>query len=218
MKNFIYYIFILLVLSSCTAESLTSTSQVCQDGHCDAEFWIDTNVNPGSYIDSQGIWHIEYSGRTYFTLKGSLDKLMPDYISNGVPLIETGYDSNFFFSTENVQWTFPVYSFLGLSSNNTLTTAIPYGSKTKTIPQIQASGIDITNLVGYQITKITTFDKPYSADLLSTWSKYNYTPQQSMVFLPSFVGKTADIYVKVAWGEGVESREYKIKVIFENKI
>jgi hypothetical protein len=36
-----------------------------------------------------------------------------------------------------------------------------------------------------------------------------------MVYLPSFVGKTADIYVKVAWGEGVEAREYKVRVIFE---
>jgi hypothetical protein len=213
MKNFIYSIFILLVLSSCTAE--TSTSQVCQDGSCDAEFWIDTKVNPGSFLDSQGIWHIKYSGRNYFTLKGSADQLMPGYIVNGVPLIETGYDSNFFFTTNNVQWTFPVYSFLGLSSNNTLTTSIPYGSTTKTIPQIQSSGIDITNLVGYQITKVTTFNKPYSSSLLSTWSKYNYTPQMQMVYLPSFVGKTADIYVKVAWGEGVEAREYKVRVIFE---
>ena len=213
MKNFIYSILILLVLSSCTVG--TSTSQVCQDGHCDAEFWIDTNVNPGSYLDSQGTWHIKYSGKTYFTLKGSTDQLMPDYVVNGTPLIETGYDSNFFFTTDNVQWTYPLYSYKGLFSNNTLTTAIPYVYVTKTIPQIQASGIDITNLVGYQITKVTTFDKPYSADLLSTWSKYNYTPQMQMVFLPSFVGKTADIYVKVAWGEGVEAREYKVKVIFE---
>lgn len=216
MKKFIYLIVILLVLSSCTVG--TSTSQVCQDGSCDAEFWVDTNVSPGSYKDDKGVWHIEYSGLKYFTLKGSVDQLMPDYVVNGVPLVETGYDSNFFFTTENVQWTFPVYSFLGLFSNNTLTTAIPYGSRTKTIPQIQADGINITNLVGYQITKVTTFDKPYSSSLLSTYSKYNYTPKQQMVYLPSFVGKTADIYVKVAWGEGVEKREYKIKVIFEDKI
>jgi len=216
MKNFIYSILFLLLLTSCSVE--TSSSQVCQDGSCNAEFWVDTNVSPGSYKDTQGVWHIEYSGLKYFTLKGSVDQVMPDYIVNGVPLVETGYDSNFFFTTENVQWTFPVYSFLGLFSNNTLTTAIPYGTRTKTIPQIQADGINITNLVGYQITKVTTFDKPYSPDLLSTYSKYNFTPQQQMVYLPSFVGKTADIYVKVAWGEGVEKREYKIKVIFEDKI
>lgn len=216
MKKIITLSIILLTLISCSVE--TSSSQVCQDGSCDAEFWIDTNVSPGSYLDTQGIWHVEYNGSRYFTLKGSVDQLMPDYVINGVPLIETGFDSNFFFTTDNVQWTYPVYSFLGLFSNNTLTKAIPYGYVTRTIPQIQSSGIDITNLVGYQITKVTTFNKPYSPDLLSTYSKYNYTPKQQMVYLPSFVGKTADIYVKVAWGEGIEKHEYKIQVIFEDKI
>jgi hypothetical protein len=38
-----------------------------------------------------------------------------------------------------------------------------------------------------------------------------------MIFLPSFVGKTAEIYVRVMFGERLDQvKEYKIKVIFEN--
>jgi hypothetical protein len=215
MKKVLFLFSLLLLLSSCSYEPILDSA--CIDGSCDAEFWVDTYVNPGSYQDTQGVWHVKYSGLNYFTLKGNTDPLTQEYIINGVPLMETAYDSNFFFTTPNVQWTYPVYSFLGLFSNNNLNTAIPYGYITQTIPQIQNNGIDITNLVGYQITKHTTFDKPYSSTILQAYSKYNSHPKHHMVFLSSFIGKTADIYIKVMFGERLDQvKTYKIKVIFEN--
>jgi hypothetical protein len=215
MKKVLLLLSFIFVFVSCTIDPVLTSA--CADGNCDGRFWVDTSVNPGSYQDTQGVWHVKFSGRTYFTLKGSTDELTQEYVVNGVPLMETAYDSNFFFTTDNVQWTYPVYSFLGLYTNNNLHTAIPYGYITQTIPQIQNSGTDITNLVGYQITPHTTFDKPYSSTLLQVYSKYNSHPQHSMIFLPSFVGKTAEIYVRVMFGERLDQvREYKIKVAFEN--
>jgi hypothetical protein len=60
-----------------------------------------------------------------------------------------------------------------------------------------------------------------SADLLlQTYSKYNYTPTQHMVFFPEMVGHQADIYVKVIWApdwyEVYVEKFYKLSVIFEN--
>ena len=205
-------LFFLLVSCSITEES----TPVCVDGSCDAAFRIDTQVNPGSFQDSDGVWHIKYSGYKYFTVKGIADKLNTENIVNGTPLIETGFDSDFFFTPENIQWTYPVYSFLGLFINNTLTTAIPYGFQTLTLPQILDS-TSVTNMVGYEMNSHTSFDKPYSPTLLSVYSKYNYTPQSSMIFLPSFIGREATIHIRVIWGEAhSETKYYTLKIKFEN--
>jgi hypothetical protein len=158
----------------------------------------------------------KYSGYKYFTVKGIADKLNTENIVNGTPLIETGFDSDLFFTPENIQWTYPVYSFLGLTSNNTLTTAIPYGFQTLTLPQI-LDNTSVTNMVGYEMNSHTSFDKPYSPTLLSVYSKYNYAPQSSMVFLPSFIGQEATIHIRVIWGEAhSETKYYTLKIKFEN--
>ena len=215
MKKVLFLLGFVFLLNSCTVDS--GGSSACLDGNCDATFWVDTQINPGSYLDSKGVWHVKYSGRNYFTLKGTTDDLKSEYIINGVPLMETSYDSNFFFTPTNVQWTYPVYSFLGLFSNNTLRTAIPSRYITKTIPQYLSSQGDITNMVGYEMTARTTFDRPYSSTLLLVYSKYNSTPQRSMIFLKSFVGQTADLYVRVMFGERLDQiQDYKIQVMFEN--
>jgi len=214
MKKVLLLLGLLFTFTACSIDPVSPN--VCQDGSCDASFYVDPAINPGSYQDANNVWHVKYSGRKYFTVKGTIDKLSSDYVVNGVPLVETGFDSDFFFTPENIQWTYPVYSFLGLTSNSTLTTAIPYGYVTMTLPQI-LNNTSVTNLVGYEMNSHTTFDKPYSPTLLSTYSKYNYTPQHSMIYLPSFVGKTAEIYIRVIWGEGnSETHFYKMKVIFEN--
>ena len=68
MKKVLFLLGFVFLLNSCTVDS--GGSSACLDGNCDATFWIDTNVNPGSYLDSKGVWHVKYSGRNYFTLKG----------------------------------------------------------------------------------------------------------------------------------------------------
>jgi hypothetical protein len=214
MKKVLLLLGLVFILFSCTPKELEAS--VCQDGSCDAAFAVDTQVNPGSYQDSNGVWHIKYSGHNYFTLKGITDKLNSDNIVNGVPLIETGYDSDLFFTPTNVQWTYPVYSFLGLCTNSTLSQSIPVGYQTLTLPQI-LNNTSVTNMVGYEMNSHTTFDAPYSPTLLSVYSKYNYTPQHSKIFLQSFVGQEANIYIRVIWGEvHSETKYYVLHVKFEN--
>lgn len=214
MKKVLFILGLLFIFSSCTPPALETP--ICEDGSCDATFRIDTQVNPGSFQDANGVWHVKYSGNNYFTLKGITDKVTSENIVNDVPLIETGYDSDLFFTPQHIQWTYPVYSFLGLCSDSTLTTHIPYGYQTLTLPQI-LNDTSVTNMVGYEMNSHTTFDKPYSPTLLSVYSKYNYTPQHSMIFLPSFVGQEANIYIRVVWGEvHSETKYFILHVKFEN--
>lgn len=211
-KNKLIVILIFLFLA-CTDEKNIETV-VCTDGSCDATFVIDVAQNPGSYQDGSGLWHVKYSGLTYFRIKGNTSELNSDYIVNGVPLIETAFDSNYFFIPEVITWTYPVYSFLGLYSNNNLTRPIPVGYKSYTITQL-ASDYSITNIVGYEITKHTTFDKPYSSTLFATYSKYNTHPTQQIIFFREMIGDTAEIYINVTWGEKT-TKKYVLKVKFEN--
>ena len=214
MKKFLFLLKLLFIFTSCTLQPLETP--VCEDGSCDATFRIDTQVNPGSFQDTNKVWHIKYSGNNYFTLKGITDKVTSENIVNDVPLIETGFDSDLFFTPQHIQWTYPVYSFLGLCSNSTLTTHIPYGYQTLTLPQI-LNDTSVTNMVGYEMNSHTTFDKPYSPTLLSVYSKYSYAPQHSMIFLPSFVGQEATIYIRVIWGEAhSETKYFTLHVKFEN--
>lgn len=211
-KNKLIVILIFLFLA-CTPEKNIETV-VCTDGSCDATFVIDVAQNPGSFQDASGLWHVKYSGLTYFRIKGNTSEVNSDYIVNGVPLIETAFDSNYFFIPGVITWTYPVYSFLGLYSNNNLTRPIPVGYKSYTITQL-ASDYSITNIVGYEITKYTTFDKPYSSTLFATYSKYNTHPTQQIIFFREMIGDTAEIYINVTWGEKT-TKKYVLKVKFEN--
>lgn len=196
-------------------EDITKENNLpCLNGNCDATFVIDVAQNPGSFQDASGLWHVKYSGLTYFRIKGNTSEVNSDYIVNGVPLIETAFDSNYFFIPGVITWTYPVYSFLGLYSNNNLTRPIPVGYKSYTITQL-ASDYSITNIVGYEITKHTTFDKPYSSTLFATYSKYNTHPTQQIIFFREMIGDTADIYINVTWGEKT-TKKYVLKVKFEN--
>jgi hypothetical protein len=74
-------------------------------------FVIDT-LRIGSYLDRKGIWHIKYSGLNYFRIKTNTDVLKPEYVINAVPLIETAYDSHYFYIRGSVGWTYSVYSYI----------------------------------------------------------------------------------------------------------
>jgi len=214
-KSKFSYIILLLSLAFSSCEDLIKEDKSpCQDGNCEATFGIDATLNPGSYLDNNGIWHIKYSGLNYFRIKGNTDVLKPEYVINGVPLMETGYDSNYFFVPGNVTWKYPVYSFLGLYTNNNLTNPIPIGFETYTMLQL-VENYSISNLAGYEITKHFNFNTPYAKTLLQTYSKYNYHPTQQMVFFPDMIGDEAEIFIRVTWGE-TETKNYSMKVKFED--
>ena len=87
-------IFFLFTLFGCDSESLTEPDVLLNKNE-DVAFWIDTDVSPGSYIDAQGVRHVEYRGLKYFTVRGSIPKLHPQYVINRVPLVEVAFDSDF---------------------------------------------------------------------------------------------------------------------------
>ena len=120
LKNLLLVFLLGISFISCSPEDLRDNCP-CVDGNCDAAFYIDAVQNPGSYQDPQGVWHVKWSGLHYFRIKGQTDQLDSEYVVNGVPLIETGYDSNFFYTPTGITWTFPLYSYLGVFSNNNLT-------------------------------------------------------------------------------------------------
>jgi len=99
--------FVFMSLFGCANDSVTQ--DVCLNGDCYADFYIDTNGHPGTYRDAQGVWHIKHAGLNYFTVKGNLSQLDPHYVINGVPLVTTAFDSNFFYTLGNVIWTYHAF-------------------------------------------------------------------------------------------------------------
>jgi len=211
------YLFIIICLSySCRKDPLANKPYPCIDGECDAFFIIDTIQNKGSFLDNNGVWNIKYSGLNYFRIIGETDELDSTYIINGIPLIETGYDSNYFYIAGQVTWTYPVYSFLGLFADNNLKKAIPFGTRTYTITQLTDTYY-IDNLAGYQISKKFKYNHPAASTMLQSYSKYNYNPIQQMVFFKDMIGDTAKIFIRVTWnndyGKSVE-KTYELKIKF----
>jgi len=90
----------IFTLTNCTKDNSLKKPYPCPDGQCDGFFTIDTVQNRGSFLDNTGTWHIKYSGINYFRILGELDTLNKAYVINGIPLIETGYDSNYFYIPE----------------------------------------------------------------------------------------------------------------------
>ena len=206
---------VLISFFGCTSDQLEQP--VCLNGDCYGDFYIDTLGHPGTYQDSQGVWHIKHAGLNYFTVKGNLSTLDPYYVINGVPLVVTGYDSNFFYTLGNVIWTYPVYSFLGLWSSNQMNTPIAIGTQTYTFPQL-VQQTTIENLAGYEIQRNpnVNVNHPAYKTYFATYSRYTYRPQQSMVFFTDFIGKTATIYIEITFGEDKVTINKELKVVFEN--
>jgi hypothetical protein len=212
----LFSFFILCTLFSCKKDPYANKPYPCLNGPCKAKFVIDTIQNRGSFIDNTDTWNIKYSGLNYFRILGEASILHPAYVINGVPLIETGYDSNFFYVAGNITWVYPLYSYLGLFSNGNLTRPIPFATGTYTIRQLTDTYF-IDNLAGYQINKKFNFDHPAASTMLQTYSKYNYKPTQQMVFFREMIGKDAEIYIRVTWNTDVGRRVeniYKLKVKF----
>ena len=215
MKKLIIFSLVSLFWA-CSPEELISPYP-CLSGDCEAFFEIDPLVSPGVYQDNNGYWHIEHQGYNYFTIKGKLDKLDPHYIINGVPLIETTFDSNYWIWIQNFQFTVPLYNVLSYFTSGAYQTPIPVGNLTYTIEDM-AQNHPPLNIVGYQIQKNQCLDCPYSETLLGTYSKYTYEPQQQIFFDNEMVGDTATIMIQTKFNSDIGVREIKekeFKIIFE---
>jgi hypothetical protein len=215
MKYFIY-ITIVSFFWACSPEEISSPYP-CLDGDCGAYFEIDPLVSPGVYQDNNGYWHIEHQGYNYFTIKGQLDELHPDYIINGVPLVETIFDSNYWVWIDGITFTVPLYSVLGYFTGGGYLNPIPVGNLTYTIEDM-AQNHPPLNITGYQINKNQCLDCPYSETLIGTYSKYNYTPQQQIFFDNEMVGDTAKVFIKSTFNSDLGQRveiEKEFKIVFE---
>lgn len=215
MKKLIYIILISFFWA-CSPEEQPDPYP-CLNGDCNSYFEIDPLVSPGVYQDNNGYWHIEHQGYNYFTIKGKLDELHPDYVINGVPLVETIYDSDYWVWRDNIQFTVPLYSVLGFFTGGGYNNPIPVGNLTYTIEDM-ANIYPPLNIVGYQINKHQCLDCPYSPTLIGTYSKYTYEPKQQIFFDNEMIGDTAKVYVKTIFnsdvGQSVEV-EKEFNIIFE---
>ena len=204
MKKLIIFSLVSLFWA-CSPEELISPYP-CLSGDCEAFFEIDPLVSPGVYQDNNGYWHIEHQGYNYFTIKGKLDELDPHYIINGVPLIETTFDSNYWIWIQNFQFTVPFYNVLSYFTSGEYQTPIPIGNLTYTIEDM-AQNHPPLNIVGYQIQKNQCLDCPYSETLLGTYSKYTYEPKQQIFFNNEMVGDTLKIMTKTIFNNDIGPRE-----------
>ena len=205
------YVFLLFIFFSCSTEEETS---ICYpQEQCSAQFWIDPLVSPGVYEDENGYWHIEHQGYNYFTIKGQLSEAELAEV-NGVPLVETIFDSNYWVWINGITFTVPLYSVLGYFTGGGYNNPIPVGNLTYTIEEMAQTHPPL-NIVGYQINPNQCLDCPYSPTLIGTRSKYNYTPQQQIFFDNQMKGDTAKIMIEAHFGEmSDEIIETEFNIIF----
>lgn len=200
-----------LFFSSCKKESITE--EICPGG-CTSDFEV---VSPNASLQPDGYWHVQHNGPNYFTVEGKLSELNPEYVINGVPLIEANFDSDYWVLFDSIQYTVPMYSYLGWYSNNQFTTPINIGSYTYTL-QNMANVHPPLNIVGYQINPNICWDCPYTPTLFGVHSKYNYEPRQNIFFDNEMIGDTAQIFIQVKFNNDIGPSEIQnkvLKVIFE---
>ena len=211
--NRLLLILSILFLASCSKEEILLNSYPCLDGDCNSFFEIDQLVSPGAYEDENGYWHIEHQGYNYFTIKGQLSEAELAEV-NGVPLVETIFDSNYWVWINGITFTVPLYSVLGYFTGGGYNNPIPVGNLTYTIEEMAQTHPPL-NIVGYQINPNQCLDCPYSPTLIGTRSKYNYTPQQQIFFDNQMKGDTAKIMIEARFGEmSDEIIETEFNIIF----
>jgi len=203
------------ILTSC--EKGREYPYPCIDGECNAEFWIDINSNPEAYYNNNdGYWRVKFNGMHYFTIRGNLSELDDYYVINKVPLIETRYDSDYWIVFDTISFTIPVYSYLGWFTDDELENPIPIGDTTYTISGL-VDNTSIFNIAGYEISKYTCLDCPYSETLFGSHSKYNYEPSQNIFIDNEMVGDTVKIFIEVYFNSDVGKsivRQQTMKIIF----
>lgn len=92
MKKLVLLLGVVVGLVSCES-NMAVTPCI---GDCYTEFYVDSTVNEGSYVDENGFYVVKHSGFNYFTVKGELSNMTSKFVVNGTPLVETKFDSDYF--------------------------------------------------------------------------------------------------------------------------
>ena len=129
---------------------------------------------------------------------------IPGYVVNGVPVMSTLFDSNYWIWIDGITFTVPLYSPLGYFTDGNFDTPIPVGNTTYTIEDM-AQNFPPLNIVGY------SYNPNSDVYDLGTYSRYNYTPQQQIFFDNQMVGDTAKIFIETIFRDDViVNKEFKI--------
>ena len=178
---------------------------VCITGDCESQF-IVIYENQEILPNANGHYEVEWNGLEYFQVKGQLSQLNDDYCNaDGIPFIETKFDSDYWVVFENLYFTTPMYSYLGWFNDQGLNTPIPFGSYTYTMTDLINLHPPL-NVVGYQIPQNFCTECPYAPTLIGTYSKYNYNPTQNILLDDEMVGDTINIFIESVFNtEGGQS-------------
>jgi hypothetical protein len=190
---FLGLILSLIFAPSCTKE-VYLFPDICLNGDCESQFRV-IYKNQEIYPNINGYYEIDWDGLDYFQVKGQLSELNEYYINNGIPLIETKFDSDYWVVLNNIYFSVPMYSYLGWFNDQSLNTPISIGNHTYTMNDL----IDLhppLNIVGYQIPKYLCTDCPYAPTLVGTYSKYNYEPTQNIMLDNEMVGDTINLFIE----------------------
>ena len=131
----------------------------CLDGNCGYQFAVDTISSPGAKLSPDGYWRVKHNGINYFTIRGLISQLHPVYVVNKVPMVETKYDSDYWIVFDTIQFSTPMYGYMGWFNDQTLNNPIPMGNHVFTINYLK-SITSIFNKSGSQnrnISDLSTF-------------------------------------------------------------
>ena len=186
-------LFVSMLFASCQKETIYPS--LC-DGNCNTYYTIIYKNQ--EILPSNGYYEVEWDGLDYFQVKGQLTELNDQYIINGVPLIEAKFDSDYWVVFDSIQFSTPMYSYLGWFNDQGLNTPIPIGQHTYTMKDLINLHPPL-NIVGYQLPKYFCTECPYAVTMVGTNSSYNYRPTQNIFLDNEMVGDTINIFIETTF-------------------
>lgn len=207
---FLGLILSLIFAPSCTKQE-TIHQSVC-NGNCDATH-IVVYKNQEILPNGNGDYEIEWNGLNYFQIKGLLTPLNDQYVINGVPLIETKYDSDYWVVFDSLQFQTPMFSYLGWFTDQGLNTPITIGPYVYTMNDL----INLHppyNIAGYQLPKHWCTECPTAESNVGSYSKYNYEPTQNFLLDNEMVGDTINLFIETTFNieQGTQYHGHTSKV------
>ena len=206
---------LLSLLLVCCKKQGKSPKSPCKDGSCETQVWISNPANTTQ--DANGYYHVTWFGPNYFSVNLKLAELIPEYVINGVPLVETNFDSDYWVLFDTIKYTTPMYSYLGWFNDNQFNNPIPIGNYTYTLKGLTNVHPPL-NIAGYQLSKNMCWNCPYTPTIIGTHSKYNYSPKQNLFLSKYMKGDTANVYIQVVYNSDVGDSDVKniqLKVVFD---
>tara|TARA_R100000482_G_scaffold37758_1_gene12910 strand:+ start:27 stop:674 length:648 start_codon:yes stop_codon:yes gene_type:complete len=204
------------LLASCSVED-NLNPYPCLDGNCNTFYTLDETVQPNAYQDQNGYWHIEYYGVNYFTIRGELAELHDEYVINGVPLVESQFDTDTWVVIDGLTFVVPTYSYLGWFTNGDFDTPISYGDYIITLDNLNNNHAPL-NVAGYQINKNFCWECPYAPTILGSKAKYTYNPRQQLFMDERMVGDTINVHINTIYNSDLGHRvniEDNLKIIIQ---